>query len=351
MLVASVVGICYSYAAVVPVLFGKRIQQSQGPTSSSLHPKKKKPIPPTPLENVMLYILDHHDGNPEAAKLDLACIPTTYERYGEVLVIPPTSQPFSQPFSPLVGSALCKFLKVTCIVSQSRSGGELRTPTNTHILYRSHPDASTVAVHNEHGVQYRFDVLKIMWSSGNVKERSLFGKVITAPDEIVVDMFAGIGYFSLPLACAPNPADQPSLLVCIEKNPDSYQYLVQNMEHQGKKCAPNVLLCGDNTEVGNEFLHCCDRILMGYLPDTEKFIPRAVEFARKGKPVLVHFHFLQGSHEDGRLVAARHFTEQFQNSTLTADGKGVFEVREVRKIKSYAPKILHSVADVVMTIS
>ena len=47
----------------------------------------------------------------------------------------------------------------------------------------------------DHGVHFGFDATKVMYSSGNVTERHRRGN-IDMEGEIVIDAFAGIGYYS-----------------------------------------------------------------------------------------------------------------------------------------------------------
>lgn len=51
--------------------------------------------------------------------------------------------------------------------------------------------------HRENGILYSFDATKCMFSWGNLSEKLRMGS-LDCRDEIVVDLFAGIGYFVLP---------------------------------------------------------------------------------------------------------------------------------------------------------
>ncbi len=53
--------------------------------------------------------------------------------------------------------------------------------------------------HKESGVTFCLDATKCMFSSGNVTERTRMGRLKAAAGETVVDLFAGIGYYTLPL--------------------------------------------------------------------------------------------------------------------------------------------------------
>nr|WP_292478678.1 hypothetical protein [Methanothrix sp.] len=52
----------------------------------------------------------------------------------------------------------------------------------------------------ENGVIFHLDARKVMFSAGNLRER-MHGQ--SGPGEYVVDMFAGIGYFSFPWPSTP----------------------------------------------------------------------------------------------------------------------------------------------------
>ena len=72
----------------------------------------------------------------------------------------------------------------------------------------------------DHGVHFGFDATKVMYSSGNVTERHRIGN-IDMKDEIVIDAFAGIGYYSLPMLVRSNVKH----LHACEINPNSIEAL------------------------------------------------------------------------------------------------------------------------------
>lgn len=54
--------------------------------------------------------------------------------------------------------------------------------------------------HKENGVIYSLDVTRCMFSSGNVTERGRMGG-LDCSGETIVDLYTGIGYYTLPLLC------------------------------------------------------------------------------------------------------------------------------------------------------
>ena len=68
--------------------------------------------------------------------------------------------------------------------------------------------------HRENGLLYCLDVTRCMFSSGNVTEKARMG-ALRCRGETVVDLFAGIGYYTLPLLThageqLPSPVTKPS---------------------------------------------------------------------------------------------------------------------------------------------
>jgi tRNA G37 N-methylase Trm5/tRNA(Phe) wybutosine-synthesizing methylase Tyw3 len=194
------------------------------------------------------------------------------------------------------------------------------------------PNSPTLTTHVENGVLYHFDVRLCMFASGNGTERMHFATV-RAPGERVVDMFAGIGYFALPLAIHGGV----ERVVCLEKNSDSAAFLRHNAVLNNVAARLEVI-CGDNREVGNEYIGTCDRVSMGYLPTPFDFVPRALAFL---KPTggTVHFHYCCRENDDSRFSLPR--------DTFAKSGYE-FTIAQVRFVKHYAPNIDHFVADVVI---
>ena len=65
--------------------------------------------------------------------------------------------------------------------------------------------------HKENGILFCLDITRCMFSSGNVTEKARMGR-LQCTGETVVDLFAGIGYYTLPLLVH---AGMPALLLCL----------------------------------------------------------------------------------------------------------------------------------------
>jgi len=204
--------------------------------------------------------------------------------------------------------------------------GVLRKP-NVELIYGN---SNTTTIHNENKVKYKTDPAKVMFSSGNMDERIRMSKIVNN-DETVVDLFAGIGYFTLPIAVH----SQPKRIYACEKNPDSYKFLSENI------ALNNVLdivkpLFGDNREVAPK--NIADRVIMGYIDGTEKFLSLAIK-CLKDKKGIIHFH------EKYPLEKVPKYFNEFlkeKSKEFNVETK----ILNYHMVKSFAPKIGHYVFDI-----
>lgn len=243
-------------------------------------------------------------------------VPDKWEKLGDVVVlrIPDALRPHARE----VAAAFADALAVRCVVEDTAGvGGELRAMRGALLL-----GDDPVTTHVENGVKYRLDASRIMFSSGNVAERARAAG-IDAAGETVVDMFAGIGYFALPLALRSGAAR----VVALEKNPLAFRYLEENVRLNRLE---RVVACwlGDNRDYPHE--RNAHRVLMGYFPGTEAFLPKAMRLLRP-EGGIVHYH---------DIAPAESWRAKLEGA-LRAHARDV-RVEEARVVKSYAPGIVHA---------
>ncbi|ENN95777.1 hypothetical protein J422_05943 [Methanocaldococcus villosus KIN24-T80] len=239
-----------------------------------------------------------------------------YQKIGDIVLV---KKPLSEEeIREIVKKTKCK----TVALKTSQIVGEFRRPY-IKILYGK----ETETIHKEHGCLFKLDVSKIMWSQGNIKERERMAR-ISNENEIVVDMFAGIGYFSIPLAKYSNP----KTVYAIEKNPIAYHYLCENIKLNKLKNIIPILSDNRNVNLRN----IADRIIMGYIHKTHKFLPKAFEIL-KDKGVIHYHETVAEKVMYERPIERLKYYAKIYNYKLV-DYK-------IFKIKKYAPGVWHVVVD------
>lgn len=210
------------------------------------------------------------------------------------------------------------------IVKLGKIHGQKREP-EVEMIYGE----GTETVHKENYCKFKFDVSKIMWSKGNTGERLRMSK-IPSGDEVIVDMFAGIGYFTIPMAVHARPRK----IYAVEINPVSYSYLCENVKLNKVEDIVEPILgdCGKQ-----EFDAVADRILMGYIGGTHKYLDSAMKYLKRGG--IIHYH---ESTPEPIL-----FERPVERVREAAEKVGrEIEVLNKRSIKKYSPGVFHTVVDV-----
>jgi tRNA G37 N-methylase Trm5 len=194
----------------------------------------------------------------------------------------------------------------------------------------------------QHGVRYTFDILKVMFSAGNVTERGRMGAVGAAGD-VVVDLFCGIGYFTVPLLARAGAAH----VHACEWNAHSVEALRRNLALNGvaDRCT---VYEGDNQIAAAKLVGVADRVLLGLLPDAERAYGAAVGVLKPQRGGWMHVHGNVPSTAEGRAEWSRSLEATFSE---LARARGCawasdVHVRHVEVVKAYAPYVDHCVADV-----
>ncbi len=241
-----------------------------------------------------------------------------WEKIGDILVIELPEELEEKKYA--IGEELLKlFPKCETVVNRKGIEGTLRKP-DIEVIAGSETDT----VHRENHCLFKIDVTRVMFSAGNVSERQRMA-TISNNTERVLDMFSGIGQFTIPLA----KHSRPRKVYAIERNPVAFAFLKENVRLNRLNNVEPIL--GDCREVP---VPLCDRIIMGYFFDPEKFLPAAVKSLNPGG--TIHFHDLVMKKE----IPQRKNEIKGEIKKLGRDAE-----IEQRVLKSYAPMRWHVVFD------
>jgi len=244
-------------------------------------------------------------------------LPDNWEMIGDILLIKLPDELLEHKEK--VAEVYSNILNAKTVMLQGSIEGKEREP----VVEKIYGD-ETETVHIENGVKFKIDTSKLMFSSGNIDERIRMAEEVEE-GEVVVDMFAGIGYFSLPMAVHGDPEKVYSL----EINPTAFRYLEHNISLNEVEDVVEAWH-GDNRDFS--FVGA-DRVVMGYLNDTWKFLGKAVEFL-DGEGII-HYH---------TNCSDSSYPEQVEKE-LENNIDLNFEIIKIKKIKSYAPHVFHVVVD------
>jgi tRNA (guanine37-N1)-methyltransferase len=263
---------------------------------------------------------------------DLASIYNSYDIIGDIAIfrLPQASLKNAQDIARAIMS-VHKNVKTT-LAQVSPVAGDFRL---RHLLYVAGENRTTT-VHKESGCSFAVDVESCYFSPRLSHERMRIANVVQL-GEVVVNMFAGVGCFSIIIA----KHAQAAKVFSIDVNPVAVEFMEENIRRNRVygKVAP---LLGDaKTIIEARLQRCADRVLMPLPERAFAYLLSAVS-ALKASGGWIHVHAFE------HAIKTENLAEKVrQKVTETLDASGVnFEILHVHVVRSTGPNWLQLVADV-----
>jgi tRNA wybutosine-synthesizing protein 2 len=258
---------------------------------------------------------------------EISLIPKGFQKTGNIIIIN-LPEELESKFSLIGKNVLEMFPNIKTVCTKiGEITGKFRKPQIKIIAGENNLEVENF----ENGVWFCYDAGKIMFAKGNVSERGRLPKIVKN-GEVIVDMFVGIGYFSLPIA----KKIKNVKIYGIDLNEDSIYWLKKAVKKN--KLSNIEIIHEDSKEEIEKLIEkgiMADRVLMGYLPPPEEFIPSAMKILKKGG--MIHYD---------ALIRTDHIEEDLENikKLFEATGRKV-KIINPQKVKSYRPKVDHYVID------
>jgi len=224
-----------------------------------------------------------------------------------------------------VGDAVMKSMKnVKCVYGQEGGiEGDYRLRRLRHLA----GEERTETMHRENGLRFKLDVATCYFSPRLSTERLRISDAV-GDDERVLNMFAGVGPFSITIA----KKKKATVLSC-EANKAACEFHLAN-DRLNKVERKVEVMKGDARELPEKLEEKFDRVLMPHPSQSNLFLPAALALAKPGGVIHYYRHVTGRSPEEARENLAKE---------LASFGLDRFASRKVREI---GPRHLELVADI-----
>jgi len=243
------------------------------------------------LRNMAEYELVEVSFQPEehiASPEEMLGFRPSFEVVGDIAMIEEKDEKQAEKVAAALMSA-SKSIK-TVISAVSDVEGEFRTRRFRHVA----GEVKTVTMHKEHGLRYRVDLQGAYFTPRLGTERLRIAGLVHAGD-VVLDMFAGVGPFSLLLA------KKGASVIAIDKNPVAVKFLRENALLNKIK---NIeILEGDAVELALCYESRADHVIMNLPHSASDFLVPAMRAVKPGG--VVHYYCIAPDgdlYRDGALI-------------------------------------------------
>ncbi|MGQ9542951.1 MAG: class I SAM-dependent methyltransferase [Candidatus Bathyarchaeia archaeon] len=191
---------------------------------------------------------------------------------------------------------------------------------------------STVTCHVEYGSIFRLDPLKVFFSPRLSHERQRVASIVRE-GEIIIDMFAGVGAFSIIIA----RSKDIKKVYGLDINPEATSFMLQNIilnRLRGRVVAVLADAASDLPLYG-----LANRVIMNLPERSLEFIGNACRFLTPmGGYIHLYTFITEGTTEESLLEVVR--------GRILEAGRRVVSTETLRRVKAVAPREWQLVADI-----
>jgi tRNA (guanine37-N1)-methyltransferase len=234
---------------------------------------------------------------------------------------------FSQREKKAIGESLLEQMKNVKVVTEQEGGieGEYRLRKLVHVA----GERRTLTVHRENGCAFRVDVEKTYFSPRLSTERLRVARA-TRPGERVLNMFAGVGPFSIVIA-----KKAGARVTSCEIN--GYAARLHEENDRLNKVQDYVTVVKEDAAILPEVLDPdFDKILLPHPTEADRFIPTALKLARKGGSIVYYRHLLGLDEKEAAASLRKELKE------LLPPGARA----RIRRVRDVGPRWIEMAADV-----
>ncbi|KKL55484.1 hypothetical protein LCGC14_2254940 [marine sediment metagenome] len=187
-------------------------------------------------------------------------------------------------------------------------------------------------IHKENDCIFKLDVKETYFSPRLVFERRRISTFNMNENEVIIDMFSGVGPFSIQIANINNV-----IIYAFDINPCAYQYLKENIELnklKGKITPHNINikdLTDPKNHIGKILHHKADRLIMNLPEKALDFINTACYLMKKSGGILHFYHFSEKPNPIERVKELLKIKLEILNWNIE-------KILNSKVVKSYSPK-------------
>ncbi len=239
-------------------------------------------------------------------------LPTSFDIIGDIYIVKLADELL--PRSKEIADAILKAHKNAEVVALDKGvQGEFRT-RDLQILAG---EKRTTTVHKEYGLMFEMDLTKVYFSPRLATERKRIVDLIE-PGERVIDMFTGVGPFSIMIA----KNAEPDIIYAIDKNPEAINYIIRNIKlNKIKNVAP---MLGDAREIVSRIKRA-DRIIMNLPHSSLDFLDVGLSSVKPGGQIHLY------------AIVDKDTLDEIKSKILTIASPRNISIENVQEVHTYSP--------------
>ena len=263
---------------------------------------------------------------------ELALTPRSFDTIGDIVVIEIPNELWEK--RKIIGDALLK--AHSSIKTVYAKAGKVSGVNRLRPIELIAGEKKTKTIYKEHGIRLAVDLKQAYFSPRLSEEHSRIANKVK-DNEVIVDLFCGVGPFAIPIAKRTN-----ALIHAIDINTGAIELLKENISLNKLK-GKVISYCGDCRKVVEEqkLFGIADRVIMNLPGYAIQFVDVACKVLKQEEGIIHFFEFAGGDNPEETVI--EDITREVENA-----GRKIKKIFEIKKVRMSAPKQWQMVADVLI---
>jgi len=262
-------------------------------------------------------------------------IPKSYDIIGDIAIL--EFDKFETPIDKLINLYKTKIAKAVIKVNKNvksvyEKKSEIKDMFRLRKFTHLYGEGNSETIHKENNCSFKLDIFKSFFTPRLVFERNRITTCNILENELIIDMFAGVGPFSIQIAKKHNV-----VIHAFDINPNAYNYLKTNIKFNKIKGTIfpynfdiKVLLQHSN-EVGSILKNQADRIIMNLPEKSLNYINIACFLMKESGGILHNYQFCEKP--DSVNNAITNLKEELDNFNWSIE-----KILASKIVKPFSPK-------------
>jgi tRNA (guanine37-N1)-methyltransferase len=251
----------------------------------------------------------------------ISLISKSFDVIGDIAII--ELSPVAQPFEKKIAEALMKVHKnVKTVYSKAGPIVDIQRLRPLHHVVGA---TRTETIHKEFGCRFKIDISKVFFSPRLSAEHRRVAEQVR-PGECVIDMFAGVGPFSILIAKRLDDVR----IHAIDANPEAAKLIRENTKMNKVQDRVKVWPGDARIVIESNLSGVATRVIMNHPSQAREFLEPACKALRRDGGIVHYYTFAEGL--DSESNAMRELAAALDNS-----GWKIEKTLETRKVRGVAP--------------
>ncbi len=261
---------------------------------------------------------------------ELSLVPRAYDLIGDIAVLEIPEE--ISKHSEVIGRVFHEVHKnfSTVLAKRGAISGTTRTREYQHIAGEN----KTKTIHTEYGCRIAVDLAKAYFSPRLLEEHNRIAQMVK-DNELVVDMFCGVGPFPIHIA-----KHHEAHIVAIDINPEAITLLRESMNLNRLAGTIEPVVGDSRTYISRSKEAIADRVIMNHPSGAFDFVSDACRIL-KPKGVMHYYDFIGGENPEEEI-------RQKIGKLVVDSGRSVQKASLIRRVRDSAPYEYQMVMDLII---